>query len=359
MHAGRSCIEVRTASRSIRNHRRFIRFLRFLFPFVAFIIAASLLLWPQLVKQKSFIDSLLKVSPLHFSTKANIDMTKVQFFSEDEKGQPFTIVSEKVLETDPDQQLVRMDNPKGEMTLNSGVKILTSSPFGLFYQGTQILVFNDKVKITTDNGYEGNLSHVTLYHKKKSAESPYPIAIEGPKGSLAAEGFKMWDNGDKIDFFGNSKLIVKQPEAGETVIVTSQKGLEVRQTEKTLTAKGNAVLTRADNQLYADKIIGFYEEVTRGKYELQSIKAVGHVKIVTPTETITGNDAFYNMVTEKAFITGAVHVERQEGEMSGDRAVVDMKKGSSQLEVDRKLPNTGGRVRGILLPTQIKKDKVK
>ena len=148
-------------------------------------------------------------------------------------------------------------------------------------------------------------------------------------------------------------------EAGETVIVTSQKGLEVRQTEKTLTAKGNAVLTRADNQLYADKIIGFYEEVTRGKYELQSIKAVGHVKIVTPTETITGNDAFYNMVTEKAFITGAVHVERQEGEMSGDRAVVDMKKGSSQLEVDRKLPNTGGRVRGILLPTQIKKDKVK
>lgn len=349
---------MRTASRSIRNHRRFIRFLRFLFPFVAFMIAAALLLWPQLVKQKSFIDSLLKISPIQFSTKANIDMTKVQFFSEDEKGQPFTIVSEKVLETDPAQQLVRMDNPKGEMTLNSGVKIFTSSPFGLFYQGTQILVFEDKVKITTDNGYEGDLSNVTLYHKEKSARSPHPITVNGPKGSLDAEGFKMWDNGDKVDFFGRSKLIVKQADTADTIIVTGQDGMEVRQTEKTLTAKGNAVLTRADNQLYADRITGYYEEMARDRYELQSMKAVGHVKIVTPTETITGNDAFYDMITEKAFITGDVHVERREGEMNGDRAIIDMKTGVSQLEIDRTLPNAAGRVRGILLPTQLKKDKI-
>ncbi len=349
---------MRTASRSIRNHRRFIRFLRFLFPFVAFIIAACLLLWPQLVKQKSFIDSLLKISPLHFSTKANIDMTKVQFFSEDEKGQPFTIVSEKVLETDPTQQLVRMDNPKGEMTLNSGVKIFTSSPFGLFYQGTEVLVFEDKVKITTDNGYEGDLSNVTLYHKEKSAQSSEKITVTGPKGSLDAEGFKMWDNGDKIDFYGNSKLIVKQTEESDTIIVTSQNGMEVRQTDKTLTAKGNAVLTRADNQLYADRITGYYTEIQPKKYELVSMKAVGHVKIVTPTETITGNDAFYDMNTEKAFITGDVHVQRSEGKMNGDRAIIDMKKGVSQLEQDKALPNATGRVQGVLLPARLKKDKM-
>lgn len=350
---------MRVPRRSLKNHQRFIRFLRFLFPMLAFLLAASLLLWPQIVKQKGFIDRILKLSPVSFSTKASIDMTKVQFFSEDEKGQPFTIVSEKVLETDPEQKLVQLDKPKGELTLNSGVKLFSSSPFGFFYQDTQILIFKEDVSVITDNGYKADLSNVTINHKAQTAESPAAISVAGPKGSLVAEGVKMWENGDKIDFFGKSKLIIKQETKNDTIIVTAQDGMEVRQTAKTLTAKGNAVLTDETNQLYADRIIGNYIETPQKKYELRSIQAIGKVKIVTPTETIYGNDAFYDILKEKAFITGNVHVVRPQGEMNGDRAIIDMKTGVSQLEVDKTPEKGTNRVRGILLPTQFKSDKVK
>ena len=92
------------------------------------------------------------------------------------------------------------------------------------------------------------------------------------------------------------------------------------------------------------------------RYELKSIQAKSNVKIITLTETITGNDVFYDLAKEKAFITGNVSVEREEGIMHGDRAVIDMKSGQSQLEVDYSKPvQTRKRVRGTIFPTKMKK----
>ena len=78
------------------------------------------------------------------------------------------------------------------------------------------------------------------------------------------------------------------------------------------------------------------------------------MKIITLTETITGNDAFYDLGKEKAFITGNVIVQRAEGNMSGDRAVINMKTGQSQLEVDYTKQDTSRRVKGTIYPKRLK-----
>ena len=58
------------------------------------------------------------------------------------------------------------------------------------------------------------------------------------------------------------------------------------------------------------------------------------------------------MIKEKAFITGNVVVKRAEGTVNGDRAIIDMKNGTSQIETDASRKD---RVKGTLLPLQLKK----
>ena len=97
-----------------------------------------------------------------------------------------------------------------------------------------------------------------------------------------------------------------------------------------------------------------FRSVGQNRYELKSVQAQNNVKIITRTETITGNNAFYDLEKEKAFITGDVLVQRPEGDMTGDRAIIDMKTGQSQLEIDYTKSNTPRRIKGTIYPKHMK-----
>ena len=85
---------------------------------------------------------------------------------------------------------------------------------------------------------------------------------------------------------------------------------------------------------------------------MRSVQAQKNVKIMTPNEEITGDEAYYDLIKEKAFITGNVFVKRAEAQVKGDRAIIDMKNGTSQLEIDY---SKKSRVKGTLQPLQLKK----
>ena len=82
--------------------------MRILFPALAAGLLLALLIWPQIMKKADFISTALRAS-VPMNSKAKIDMKKVQFYSEDEKGQPFTLTSDKILEVQPEERLVQMD----------------------------------------------------------------------------------------------------------------------------------------------------------------------------------------------------------------------------------------------------------
>ncbi len=350
---------MKNPSKKIKRHHRFVHRMKLVLMTLAGLTAGALLLWPQIAKQRDFLDSLFKHSVLSFNRTASVDMAKVKFVSQDKKGQPFTIISEKVLETNPAEKLVKLDDPVGHMTLNSGVKVVSKSPFAFFYQDKEILLFQEKVHVTTDNGYVAYLSNVTMNHREETASSPAPVTVDGPKGNLKAEGFHLFDNGDKIDFYGKSRVVLKDDKKGKTYIITSTNGMEVRQTALTMTAKRNATLTEKDNKLNADEITGYFVRPDKNKYDLRRVVATGNVVIVTPSETVHGDKAVYDVVGQTATVTGNVRVVRSEGEMTGAMAVMDMRTGVSRMHASTGKTNSSNRVRGILLPSQFKKDKVK
>ena len=328
--------------------------MRVVFPVLAGGLLLSLLIWPQIQKKTDLISGALRQAIAPNVSKAQIDMQKVQFYSEDKKGQPFVVFSDKILEIDPNQRLVQLDAPEAEMTLNSGIKIDATSPVALFYQNTDIVFFKETVNLKTDNGYVANTSEVTVDYKNQRAYSSKYLTLRGEKADLDAEGFYMRQNGQEFDFIGPAKLVLKQEPRNQQVVITADKKFEVRQKTQTTTAFGNVLADDGINKVYCDEMTAYFKALDKNRYELKSVQAKSNVKIITLTETITGNDAFYDLSKEKAFITGNVVVERLEGRMQGDRAVIDMKTGESQLETDYTKPIKAQRVRGTIFPTKLK-----
>ena len=86
-----------------------------------------LLIWPQIVKRRDFISDVLKTSAVPLNPNAQIDMKKVLFYSEDNKGQPFQLAADKIWEIDSVNKVVQIDYPKGEM-LFGNCKLQNDTP---------------------------------------------------------------------------------------------------------------------------------------------------------------------------------------------------------------------------------------
>ena len=141
--------------------------MRTLLPILAAGLVLSLLIWPQIVKRRDFISDVLKSSSVPLNSKAQIDMKRVLFYSEDRKGQPFLLTADKIWEVDSDNKIIRIDEPKGEMTLNSGIKLFSESPFALYNQEKGIVHFDKEVHLKSDNGYDIETSSVFVDYQNQ------------------------------------------------------------------------------------------------------------------------------------------------------------------------------------------------
>ncbi len=116
-----------------------------------------------------------------------------------------------------------------------------------------------------------------------------------------------------------------------------------------LSAHGRPVLTRGRERLSADTLSAVFAEGEGAdkNRDLEKVIAKGNVRIVTPTEEITGSSGTYDARTNTAELTGDVRLKRGPNVLNGNRAEVDLNKGLSKLFG---APESGGRVRGVFYP---------
>lgn len=94
-------------------------------------------------------------------------------------------------------------------------------------------------------------------------------------------------------------------EAGDQtpVEVLADNGIEWMRDGKRFVARGNAQATRGDTTVYADTLTAHYREV-QGKSELWRLDADGRLRIVSPTETATGDTAVYDIDAKVLVLKG-------------------------------------------------------
>lgn len=128
--------------------------------------------------------------------------------------------------------------------------------------------------------------------------------------------------------------------------------LEVQQDQNLAVFSGNVQATQGRIKLRADQIKVWYrsdgkESASTGATgSITRIDAVGKVFVSSPEETAQGDIGVYDVPAKVITLTGKVVLTRGDNVIRGQRLVLNMATGHSQIE------GGGGRVRGLFVPSK-------
>ncbi|MCE9507262.1 MAG: hypothetical protein K8R48_02960 [Alphaproteobacteria bacterium] len=150
---------------------------------------------------------------------------------------------------------------------------------------------------------------------------------------------------------GNAVLTGKELKiTTDADLMTAQDKIEFFGAEQRLDATGKATATHDSSTVTADVLSAYFDKDAAGRMGLRKITARGSVVIKTAKETVTGDEGVYDVVTQKAVLTGKVLIRQGQNWLEGTSAHVDMTTGISQL-LGSGNPETEGRVKGVFYPS--------
>ncbi len=137
---------------------------------------------------------------------------------------------------------------------------------------------------------------------------------------------------------------------GENDLITARDSLEYWEVKNMAVARGDAVAVREDKRIQADVLSAHFAPDADDNLALTRIDAFGNVRIATATDFARGNRGVYYVDREFATLSGAVKITREENQMNGEYAEIDMKTGISRLLAGAPGSKTTTRVQGLLVP---------
>ena len=133
-------------------------------------------------------------------------------------------------------------------------------------------------------------------------------------------------------------------------IITARDSLEYWEVKKLAVARGDAVAVREDKRIQADVLSAHFAPDAEDNLVLTRIDAFGNVRIATATDFARGDRGVYYVDREFATLSGAVRITREENQMNGEYAEIDMKTGISRMLAGAPGTKTTARVQGLLVP---------
>ncbi len=134
-----------------------------------------------------------------------------------------------------------------------------------------------------------------------------------------------------------------------TDLITARDSLEYWEHRQQAVARGDAVAVRADKRIQADILVADFAENSEHHMAVQRAHGYDHVILTTPREVVTGDRADYNVETGIVTVTGSVKMTRDNNQLNGGYAVVNLDTGISRLYPAA--PGDAGRqVKGLFVP---------
>ncbi len=138
---------------------------------------------------------------------------------------------------------------------------------------------------------------------------------------------------------------MKKAQETKKVDVTADT-MEIQDDRNRAIFTGNVKAVRNDVTLFTDRLIVEYSKVKdkagNEKTDATFLTAEGHVKIVSPEQTITGERARMDVKKELLWVTGNVAIRKKKTLVRGQKLFANLKTNVSRVESGRK-----GRVHGV------------
>ena len=94
-------------------------------------------------------------------------------------------------------------------------------------------------------------------------------------------------------------------DSDQPIEIHADDGIEWQQENLLFLARGNARAVRGDVTVFGDELRAYYREKSEGGSEIHRLDALGHVRIVSPTQEGIGEQAIYDVDNAVLILSGA------------------------------------------------------
>jgi lipopolysaccharide export system protein LptC len=194
----------RRAAQPNTGYSRFVNLMKFLLPAVAAGLLLLVVAWPRL--QAGFDRLRLSFTRLDLSEARDLRMVNARFSGIDKRHRPYVLTADVARQMPDSNELMALDGPKGDITLQSGAWLALTAFTGVYLQQGQLLDLFGDVKMFHDRGYELTTDTAHVDMTAGTAEGNDAVQGQGVFGDVTSQGFRLLDHGQTIIFTGKAKL---------------------------------------------------------------------------------------------------------------------------------------------------------
>jgi len=189
-----------------RSYGYFVSLLKLVLPTVALVLIVSVILWPMLNDQEKRFN--VNITKADRESAQNMLVFNATYSGMMGDNSQFTITAEKTEQTSPNDNLVDLIRPKGDILDKNGSWYAVTANMGRLNREAGTLELWDDVNAFQDSGMELLTDNVVIDLESNSGYGLDPLQGQGPMGYVEAEGFRLYNGGARIELLGQSKVII-------------------------------------------------------------------------------------------------------------------------------------------------------
>lgn len=195
------------APRRVGGYSRFVRVMRLALPIAAIAVVAILFIVTG--GDNAAIVPVTNPNDMPDDRKiAKNELLNPEFESRDKKNQPYKIIAQRAVQGEANKDLIMLERPVGEMTMQNGRLVRMKSKTGAYRQDTERFFLEGEVYLEHDEGYilQSDEAHIDL--KQNYVWSEKPVNGRGPDMEVEAKGLQVNGKTGQIVFTGPAKLVL-------------------------------------------------------------------------------------------------------------------------------------------------------
>lgn len=194
-------------------HSRLVGALKLLLQLVAAALLLLVAAWPQI--EASFDRLRVLLPRIDLRDARDLRMLNARYTGIDNRNRPYVVTAEVARQTRSQDDLLSLEGPKADITLQNGTWLALTSDTGLYQSQSHLLDLFGQVNLYHDRGMTFATDSAHLDLAASVAEGHERVAGHGPAGEIESEGFRILDKGDVLIFTGNARLVVNSARGEE------------------------------------------------------------------------------------------------------------------------------------------------
>lgn len=195
--------KVSTWRRLIRRRSQLARVLTLVLPVISVATASSLIYW--------WAQPGGRVVPVDRPTPAAVT-SDVRFDGRDDKGRLFSITADSASPIKGDDRHISLKKPLADIAISSGAYVALAANYSILDRDAGLMFLSGDVSLFHDTGLSFQIDRATIDLMARTAEGNDVVEGQNGDGELIAQGFRVRDDGDTIEFTGKAymKIYPKQ-----------------------------------------------------------------------------------------------------------------------------------------------------